>query len=64
MLKDTLKQWRIKHNKTQEEMAVLLQTNQPYYNRIEAGVMKPGFVMIERIAKLLDVSPEFIRSML
>ena len=64
MLKDYLKQYRFKHNLTQKQMAELLGTAQGYYSQIETGDKKPGFTMVRRLAKLLGVSEDFIRSLL
>lgn len=64
MLKEYLKQYRLKKNLTQEQMSQLLNTSQSYYSRLEKGHRKPGIQMINRISKLLNQTPEFIRSLL
>lgn len=64
MLKEYLRQFRIKHNLTQCEMAKKLHTAQGYYSQIETGDKKPGFSMIKRLAEVLGVTEEFIRSLL
>lgn len=64
MLKEYLKQYRLRKNLTQEQMSELLKTSQSYYSRLERGHRKPGIQMINRISKLLNQSPEFIRSLL
>ena len=52
MLKEYLKQYRLKKNLTQQQMSELLNTSQSYYSRLEKGDRKPGIQMINRIAKL------------
>lgn len=64
MLKEYLKQYRLKKNLTQQQMSELLNTSQSYYSRLEKGRRKPGIQMINRISELLNQSPEFIRSLL
>ena len=64
MLKEYLKQYRIKNNITQKDMAKKLNTNQGYYSQIETGVRKPGFKFINKLALILNVEPSFIRSLL
>jgi transcriptional regulator with XRE-family HTH domain len=64
MLKEYLKQYRIKNNVTQKEMAKKLDTAQGYYSQIETGVKKPGFKFINKLASVLGVEPSFIRSLL
>ena len=64
MLKEYLRQYRIKHNLTQVEMAKKLDTAQGYYSQIETGDKKPGFTMVRRLASVLNVSEDFIRSLL
>ena len=64
MLKEYLKQFRVKHNLTQSDMAKKLNTAQGYYSQIETGDKKPGFSMIRRLAVVLNVSEEFVRSLL
>lgn len=64
MLKEYLKQYRLRKNLTQAQMSELLETSQSYYSRLERGHRKPGIQMINRISKLLNQSPEFIRSLL
>ena len=64
MLEEFLKKYRLKYNLTQEEMALKIGTSQAYYSQIENGVVKPGFQMVKKIAKVLDVEESFIRSLL
>ena len=64
MLKEYLKQYRIKNNVTQKEMAKKLDTAQGYYSQIETGAKKPGFKFINKLASVLGVEPSFIRSLL
>lgn len=64
MLESYLKRFRLKNNLTQAQMAQKLKTSQGYYSMLETGSKKPGFSMINRIAKVLDLEPSFIRSLL
>ena len=64
MLENYLKKFRIKNNLTQVQMAQKLKTSQTYYCQLETGRKKPGFSMINRIARLLNLEPSFVRSLL
>ena len=64
MLNQYLRRYRLNHNLSQSQMAELLKTSQSYYNRLERGTNKPGIQMIKRISELLNLEPEFIRSLL
>lgn len=64
MLNKYLKNYRVKQNLSQKQMAILLETGQSYYSEIETGKRKPGFVMIRRISKALNLEESFIRSLL
>lgn len=64
MLGDFLKKYREKYNLTQTEMASKIGTSQMYYSQIEFGTKKPGFTMVKRIARALDVEESFIRSLM
>lgn len=64
MLNDYLKKYRLDNNLTQKQMSERLNTSQAYYSRIESGNKKPGIAMVGRIAKLLGVEPQFVRSLL
>ena len=64
MLGDFLKKYRIKNNFTQIEMAEKIGTTQTTYSLIESGKINPGFSMVKRIAKALDVEESFIRSLM
>lgn len=64
MLNDYLKKYRLDNNLTQKQMSERLNTSQTYYSRIESGKKKPGIAMVGRIAKLLGVEPQFVRSLL
>lgn len=64
MLETYLKKYRLNNNLTQEQMAKRLKTSQGYYSHLETGTKKPGISMINRIAKVLNVEPSFIRSLL
>lgn len=64
MLENYLKKYRTNNNLTQAQMAKKLSTSQTYYSQLETGKKKPGFTMVNRIAKLLNLEPSFIRSLL
>lgn len=64
MLERYLKKYRLNNNLTQAQMAEKLETSQSYYCQLETGRKKPGFKMINRVAKLLKLDPSFIRSLL
>ncbi len=64
MLENYLRKYRINNNLTQEQMAKKLSTSQTYYCQLETGRKKPGFTMVNRIAKLLNLEPAFVRSLL
>lgn len=60
VLGEYLKNYRIKHNLTQNRMAYELGTSQSYYSRIESGKTKPGMLMIRTIAYHIGVSESYI----
>ena len=64
MFKQFLKDYRIKHNLSQLQMAELLETSQGYYSQIESGSRKPGLVIIRKLSKVIGVSEEFLRGLL
>ena len=64
MLGAYLKKYRMNHNYSQKEMANKLETSQGYYSLLETGVKQPGIQMIDRIAKLLEMEPGFVRGLL
>ena len=64
MLQEYLKQYRVKNNLTQKNMAKLLETAQGYYSEVETGRKKPSFHFIKKLAKVLNVEESFIRSLL
>lgn len=64
MLQDCLREYRYKNNLTQKQMAKKLKTAQTYYCAIETGRYKPGFQMINRIAKVLKKDVSEIRELL
>lgn len=64
MLGQYLKKYRLDHNLSQIEMADRLETSQSYYSLLERGTLKPGIRLIRRISALLEVDPQFVRSML
>lgn len=64
MLENELKEYRINHNLTQKQMAKKLRTSQSYYSAIEKGRLKPGFVLINRIGRVLKKDVSEIRNLL
>ena len=64
MLGEYLKKYRLSKNLRQTDMAKLLGMMQCNYSRLENNKLKPGIIMIERIAKVLDVEPAFVRGLL
>ena len=64
MLGEYLKKFRLSKNLTQQQMAELLGVKQCNYSLYENNKLKPGITMINRIAKVLDVEPSFVRSLL
>ena len=64
MLGEYLKKYRLSKNLKQEEMAKLLGMMQCNYSRLENNKLRIGIVMINRIAKVLDVEPSFVRGLL
>lgn len=64
MLGEYLKKFRLSKNLTQEEMAKLIGIKQCNYSLYENNKLKPGITMINKIAKVLEVEPSFIRSLL
>lgn len=64
LLGDYLKHYRLAKNLKQSEMAELLNMHQCDYSLLENNKLKLGINRINRIAKLLEVEPSFIRSLL
>lgn len=64
MLGEFLKKYREKNNLTQEEMALKIGTSQAYYSQIESGILPPGFTMVKKIAKALEIEESFVRSLM
>lgn len=64
MLGKYLKDYRLSNNLTQTQMAEKLETSQSYYSQLEAGVRKPSFRTISKLAKLLNLEESFIRKLL
>ena len=64
MLGNYLKKYRLKNNLTQSQMAKKIGTSQSYYSMLETGAKKPGFSMINRLAKTLKLEPAFVRTLL
>ena len=64
MLKIFLKDYRLKNNLSQYQIAEKLETSQAYYSQIETGVKKPSFKMIRKMAKVFNVEESYLRSLL
>lgn len=64
MLENYLKNYRIKNNLTQKQMAEKLGSSQSYYSKLENGTKKPGMNMINRIANVLKLQPSSVVKML
>lgn len=64
MLSEFLKKYREKNNLTQKEMSSKVGTSQAYYSQIESGIVSPGFTMVKKIAKALDIEESFVRSLM
>lgn len=63
MLGEYLKKFRLSKNLTQEQMAKLIGIRQCSYSLYENNKLKPGITMVNRMAKVLNVEPSFIRSL-
>lgn len=55
-----VKYYRFKMNYTQEHLAALVGTSPKYISRIELGKHNPSLLMIDRIAKVLEVDPSVL----
>ena len=64
MLGSYLKNYRVKYNLTQKQMAQKLQTSQGYYCKLETERVKPGMNMLNRIANVLKLQPSSVVKML
>ena len=64
MLGKFLKNYRLKNNLKQSELAEKIGTSQSYYSRIENNVVKPDINMIRKVAKALELEESFIRSLI
>lgn len=63
-LKDLLKKYRTDHALTQEELAQRIGINRCLYSQIENGKRNIGSKTKQKIAKLLNIAPEYIVEML
>lgn len=61
MFREFLRNYRVKNNLTQKQMAELCNTSQAYYSQIENGSRNPGFVIIRKLSAVLGVTEEFLR---
>jgi len=64
MLGEYLKKYRLSKNLTQEQMAELLGMKQCNYSLLENNKLHPGITLVNRISKVLDVEPSFVRGLL
>ena len=64
MLGEYLKKYRLSKNLSQKEMAKLIGIRQCSYSLYENNKLKPGIIMINRMAKVLGVEAAFVRSLL
>ena len=63
-LKDLLKKYRQDHALTQEQAAAVIGINRCLYNQIEKGKTDIGNRTIQKIAKALNIKPNYIVDML
>lgn len=63
-LKDLLKKYRQDHALTQEQTAAVIGINRCLYNQIEKGKTNIGNRTIQKIAKALNIKPNYIVDML
>ena len=59
-----LKKFRISKNMTQKQFAEKIGITQTTYSFIESGSHKPSFKIINKLAEILELTPEEIRAML
>ncbi len=57
---DKLKQLRIKHNYTIEEMSLMLGISKSYYSQIENGRRNLYYKLAVKIARIFDLKPDDI----
>ena len=63
-LKDLLRNYRTDHALTQEQAATVIGINRCLYNQIEKGKENIGNRTIQKIAKALNIKPNYIVDML
>lgn len=63
-LKDLLRNYRNDHALTQEQAAAVIGINRCLYNQIEKGKTNIGNRTIQKIAKALNIKPNYIVDML
>lgn len=61
MIKDRLKEIRLEQGFTQKEIAEKLGVSQPNYQQWERGIRNPKDSTLLKIAKVLDVSLEYLK---
>lgn len=60
MIKNRIKEFRAKHNMTQDELAKLVNVRRETVGNLEKGKYNPSLVLAWNIAKVFDVSIEEI----
>lgn len=60
MLKDILRRLRVESEKTQDEIAALLNIQRSSYTRYESGLIKPDYSAIIKLADYYDVSVDYL----
>lgn len=60
MLKDVLRQLRIRSGKTQQYLAAFLQVQRPTYTRYESGSSRPDLDTLCRLADFYGVSVDYL----
>lgn len=55
-----VKYYRFQKHYTQEKLATIINTSPKYISRIELGLHNPSLMMIEQIAKALEIDPSYL----
>ena len=59
-----LKKFRVSKNMTQKQFAEKIGITQTTYSFIESGSHKPSFKIINKLAEVLELTPEEVRGMM
>jgi transcriptional regulator with XRE-family HTH domain len=62
MIHEKIKNVRVLRNYTQQHLADMLNISKQSYSKIESGETDVAYSRIEEIAKVLEVTPEFLAS--